>query len=502
MGNRHSSVDVAGEVIAGRYELEELTGSGGMSRVYRARDNQLGRRVAVKILHERYADDPEYVERFRREALAVARLNHPNIVTVIDRGEADGLQYIVFEHVEGEDLKRLVARNGPLPVRRALELAVQVGRALAFAHANGVVHRDVKPQNVLVREGGAKVTDFGIARADDLALEDEETETGTVLGTGDYISPEQARGERATEQSDVYSLGALLYELLTGRVPFPAETAVAAAMRHATEPVPDVLAARPDVPVRVAAAVERALAKDPRERYRTMDEMVDELVVCRQELPSPDSAQTMILRGPQPAAAAPPVAAPRRRRRGRLLVPLLVLALLAALAVGAYELWHRQHGSPALGSKSAGAATVDLRAVGAYDPPPGDGVERNDLLGKATDGSTATYWQTEHYTTAQFGNLKRGVGLVLDAGKAVRLSSLRIQTGTTGFSAEIKAGSSAGGPFDVVSSEQIVGSTTTYTLHVPDPERYYVVWITRLTQFDTGDPSKPFGAQISEVTAG
>src|SRR5207249_1633732 len=215
-------------------ELEELTGSGGMSLVYRARDRRLGRRVAVKILHDRYTDDPEYIERFRREARAVARLSHPNIVTVIDRGESDGLQYIVFEHVDGRDLKEVVERSGPLPVQRALNLAVEVAGALAFAHQHGVVHRDVKPQNVLVRDGGAKVTDFGIARAEDPEHRDDEmTTTGTVLGTGDYISPEQAQGERATERSDIYSLGAVLYELLTGSVPFPAESAVAAAMRHA-----------------------------------------------------------------------------------------------------------------------------------------------------------------------------------------------------------------------------------------------------------------------------
>ena len=306
-------MDVAGEVIAGRYELEELTGSGGMSRVYRARDNQLGRLVAVKILHQRFADDAEHVERFRREALAVARLNHPNIVTVIDRGEADGVQFIVFEHVEGEDLKRLITRTGPLPVRRALELGVQIGRALSFAHANGVVHRDVKPQNVLVRDGNAKVTDFGIARADHLELDVEHTESGTVLGTGDYISPEQARGERASERSDVYSLGALLYELLTGDVPYPAESAVAAALRHTTDPVPDVLAARPDVPVRVAGAVERALAKDPGDRFPTMDAFVDELVACRNELPEPDAAQTMILPHALPAPAPLAAGSPRRR---------------------------------------------------------------------------------------------------------------------------------------------------------------------------------------------
>ena len=493
---------VGGEVIAGRYELEELTGSGGMSRVYRARDNQLGRRVAVKILHDRHTDDPELVDRFRREALAVARLNHPNIVTVIDRGESDGMQFIVFEHVEGEDLKQLVARTGPLPVRRALELGIQIGRALAFAHANGVVHRDVKPQNVLIREGNAKVTDFGIARADDVELDAESTEAGTVLGTGDYISPEQARGERATAQSDVYSLGALLYELLTGQVPYPADTAVAAAMRHATEPVPDVLAARPDVPVRVAVAVERALAKDPRDRFGTMDGMVDELVACRHELPSPDAAQTMILSEQQLRDGAPvPPATAKPRRGRRWLVPVLALLVLAGLGVGAYELWQHRHSSPTLdGGKTAAAANVELKAVAAYDPPPGDGVERDDLLSAATDGSTSTFWQTEHYTTAQFGNLKPGVGLVVDAGKPVKLDSLKIETATSGFTALIKAGNSKGGPFTDVSAEQTVGDSATFTLHVPSAVRYYVVWITQLTAFDTGDASKPFGAQIAEIS--
>ena len=377
------------ELIAGRYELEELTGSGGMSRVYRARDHQLGRLVAVKILDERFAGDPEYVERFRREALAVARLNHPNIVTVIDRRDAEGVQYIVFEYVEGEDLKELVARTGPLAVRRALELAVQIGRALSFAHANGVVHRDVKPQNVLIRDGSAKVTDFGIARADDLELGKAETTTGTVLGTGDYISPEQARGDRASEQSDVYSLGALLFELLTGHVPYPAETSVAAALRHATDPVPAVLAERPDLPPRLAGAVERALAKDPGDRFGSMAELVDELIACRNELPTVDTAQTMIL-PVQVGDDARPAPARSHRRRRRIVAPLAVLALLAALAAGGYELWHRQHKGPSLGGKPAAPATAHLRALTAYDPPPGDGQERNDEVPAATDGSTST----------------------------------------------------------------------------------------------------------------
>src|SRR5919197_808947 len=210
-GNGHI---VVGDLIADRYELEELCGSGGMSSVYKARDTLLERNVALKILHSHYSDDEEYVQRFRHEARTVARLAHPNIVTVIDRGESDGRQFIVFEYVEGENLKELVERRGPLPVRRAIELGIEIGTALAVAHESGLVHRDVKPQNVLLGDGRAKVTDFGIARS--IEVKQGLTQTGTVLGTSDYISPEQATGEQVDAQSDVYSLGAVMYELLTG----------------------------------------------------------------------------------------------------------------------------------------------------------------------------------------------------------------------------------------------------------------------------------------------
>ncbi|MGH3090979.1 MAG: protein kinase domain-containing protein, partial [Gaiellaceae bacterium] len=235
-----------GELVADRYELEELVGEGGMSSVFRARDTVLERRVALKVLHEHHARDREYVERFRREARAIARLTHPNIVTVIDRGEWRGHQFIVFEHVAGENLKDIVEREGPLPVGRALAVTHQVGRALAFAHEAGIVHRDVKPENVLIdADGTAKVTDFGIARS--LDPDDELTQTGTVLGTSDYISPEQASGEHAEEASDQYSLGIVLYELLTGEVPYPAPNLMAAAIRHLRDPVPSVRERRPEV---------------------------------------------------------------------------------------------------------------------------------------------------------------------------------------------------------------------------------------------------------------
>ncbi|HUI36885.1 MAG TPA: protein kinase, partial [Gaiellaceae bacterium] len=322
---------MVGELIADRYELEELVGTGGMSSVYRANDRLLERDVALKVLHDRFTVDGDYVERFRREARAVAQLSHPNIVTVIDRGEQDGRQFIVFEYVDGENLKTLIEREGPLPEREAIELALQIARALGFAHERGLVHRDVKPQNVLLNgDAGAKVTDFGIARS--LDVQGGLTQTGTVMGTSDYIAPEQARGRQVDAQSDVYSLGAVLYELLTGEVPFPGDNFVAVAMRHINEPPPSVRERRPELSLRLDAAVRRAMAKDPEERFGSMDELCAELSACLGPETAMSGAETMVVPGRRP---------PRRRRRaarppreGLSVWPLiLLLAGLALLAV-------------------------------------------------------------------------------------------------------------------------------------------------------------------------
>ncbi len=471
---------MVGDVIADRYELDELVGSGGMSSVYRAHDRLLERDVALKVLHSHFLSDEEYVERFRREARAVAQLSHPNIVTVIDRGEADGHQFIVFEYVAGENLKELVQRTGPLPVRRAVELALAIADGLAFAHDHGLVHRDVKPQNVLLSaEGETKVTDFGIARS--LDVEHGMTQTGTVMGTGHYLSPEQASGRPVTPATDVYSLGVVLYELLTGEVPFRGDNVVAVAMRHVNEPPPGLLEQRPDVPLRLAGAVERALEKDPARRFASMHEFARELRMCLDELGSFDAERTFVARGPVVRSSAPRRVRARRRR-----TPLYaLLALVAAAAIVAGALALRGSGSkstpPASRGGSAGGSSVTLSGVTAYDPYGDNKQEHDDAAGNATDGDSGTYWDTEHYND---GLLKPGVGVVLDAGRTVVLKSLTVSSDTPGFTASITAGSSPGGPFAADSSSQTVGSRTTFSLS-GHSARYYVVWITDLGSYSS-----------------
>ncbi len=459
-----------GQLIADRYELKEIVGSGGMSTVYRAFDTLLERHVALKILHDQYGEEQEYVERFRREARAVAQLSHPNIVTVIDRGEEDGRQFIVFELIDGENLKELVARGGPLPVRRVLELGLEVGRALSFAHEQGLVHRDVKPQNVLLNEDGqAKVTDFGIVRSLDAV---GQTETGTVLGTSHYIAPEQARGERVDTQTDVYSFGVVLYELLAGDVPYPGDNFVSVAMKHVNDEVPSVLERRPDTPLRLASLIEHCMAKLPAGRPASMDDVVSELESVRSELDAKDGGEATMIVKAKPAAR--PKRAPRRRapRKSFPVWPALVGALLLAALVGGILLASRDNGDP----DAAAADTVELQGVASFDPPPGDDDEHGERVRDATDGDPATYWTTEEYTSFT----KPGVGLVLDAGEPRDLSQIAVTTDTPGFTAEIRAGDSREGPFDtVVGPSRTVGESTTWDLEGAEA-RYFAVWITQL----------------------
>jgi len=281
----------------GRYRIVRKLGTGGMANVYLAEDQELGRSVAIKILDDRHAADEQFVERFRREAKNAASLSHPNIVAIYDRGEAEGTYYIAMEYLDGRTLKELLVRFGPPPVKIAIGYARQVLSGLAFAHKYGLVHRDIKPHNVLVDSGGhVKVTDFGIARSESSQM----TEAGSIIGTAQYLSPEQARGAPVDQRSDIYSVGILLYELLTGSVPFTGDTPVEIAMKHLSAVPEPPSKKRPEIPRGVDLAVVRALAKDPAERYQSAEEMDAELARLEQGFRVSDEtadAATAVLAG-------------------------------------------------------------------------------------------------------------------------------------------------------------------------------------------------------------
>jgi serine/threonine protein kinase len=484
-----------GELIAERYELEELVGSGGMSSVYRAHDRLLERHVAIKVLHEQFTADGDYVERFRREARAVAQLSHPNIVTVIDRGEHDDRQFIVFEYVDGENLKGLLQREGPLPEREAIGFSLQIARALGFAHEQGLVHRDVKPQNVLLNDGGqAKVTDFGIARS--LDVSGNLTQSGTVMGTSDYIAPEQARGSRVDAQSDVYSLGTVLYELLTGDVPFKGDNFVAVAMQHINQPPPSVRERRPELSPCVDEVVQRAMAKEPRDRFGSMDELCSALTACLAELDgngASSGAETMVV-------------APRSRRRqtrparpsaGRpsvwpLIMLLAGLAVLAGILAAVFTFTDSSQKIRDVidGEKTSPGTAVALTGLTSYDPEGDNHSEHSEDAHLASDRQMGAYWTTERYNS---GLQKSGVGLVLDAGSVKKLSRVIVRSDTPGFTAEIQAGPSSSGGFSPVSDSQNVGRRTVFSIR-GKAARYYVVWIT-----DLGNTNNV--VHVNEVTA-
>ncbi|MBL6633766.1 MAG: Stk1 family PASTA domain-containing Ser/Thr kinase [Thermoleophilia bacterium] len=290
-----------GTELGDRYELGHQIGSGGMATVYLAYDTVLDREVAVKVLAERFAADQAFVERFRREASAAAGLNHPNIVAVYDRGEAEGTYYIVMEYLKGPDLKRVIRDQGPLDPAVAVDNALQILSALSAAHAAGIIHRDIKPQNVMVGEDGRlRVADFGIARAD---ADQQMTEAGSVIGTAQYLSPEQAQGEETTAASDTYAVGIVLYEMLTGRVPFDGDRPVTVAMKQINEPpVPPRVFAQ-GIPPELDAVVMKALSKRPEDRYTSAEDFTAALLDVRAEMPGGQQS-TLILTAPAAGAAA------------------------------------------------------------------------------------------------------------------------------------------------------------------------------------------------------
>ena len=441
-----------GTVLSGRYRLEAKIGSGGMSTVYLARDQTLDRQVAVKVMHREMSEQADQLERFRQEARAVAKLSHPNVVSVIDAGEDGGHPYIVFEYVAGETLKQRIGRDGALAPQEAIAYAIEIARGLSMAHARNMVHRDIKPQNILIdAEGRAKLTDFGISRQ---LEQDGMTATGRVLGTTDYVAPEQAMGRKVDPRSDIYSLGVVLYEMLVGQVPFAADSQVGVAMKHVNEELPDVQRRRPEVSAAVALVVERATAKDPARRYAHAGEMIDDLETALEV----EAARAGSTTGEATSVldAVPP---PKRQLSGRarwswaaILAVLLVVAgvLLVVFVVSSGDV-----GGGGAGKGAGKSITIDEATD--YDPQ-GDGEEIGSKVGLAVDGDpSGTAWETEHYDSDVFAGTKTGpdpgVGLYVTTSAPAKPTTMIVRTPTPGWDAQIFAAAS-GPPEDLTGLER------------------------------------------------
>ncbi len=486
---------LVGTLLSGRYRLDAQIGTGGMSTVYRAFDTTLERVVAVKLMHREIASDSDQLERFRREARAVAQFSHPHIVGVIDAGEDDGRPYIVFEYVEGETLKDRIRRCGELPVDESLAYAIEITRALGAAHGRGIVHRDIKPQNVLIdEEGMAKVTDFGIARSLD---EDGLTADGRVLGTTDYVSPEQALGHAVNGQSDIYSLGVVLYEMLAGDVPFHGENQVAVAMKHVREDIPDILRIRPEVSASVASVLDRMTTKSLDARYADTvsleDDLEDALAHEAARRGRSTGEATAVLRT-LPAESIPF----RLRARRPIIAVTLVGVMIAVVAALVLVLdtgnpVRKGTGAPrGAAPKGTSNVSVERGSAHAYDPE-GDAEEHSTAAPLAVDGDPGTVWDTERYQNHQIAGAngpKSGVGLYIDAKPELVATALRVQSPTPGWEATIYAAPPGAVPEDIggwteVGSGTVTAKKKTFQVDTGDESyRYYLIWITQLPPDD------------------
>ncbi len=484
----------SGTVLGDRYELHDVVGSGGMAAVWHATDSVLDRPVAVKVLHAQLAEDPAFLERFRAEAMASARLTHPNIVNVFDTGTDGPVAFIVMEMFDGETLRERLSRDGPMDPGEAASVMVQVLSALELAHENGVIHRDVKPANVLVSpDGRVKVTDFGIAKA---AYEGADpTTTGQVLGSVPYLSPEQVEGEPVDARSDVYGAGIMLYELLTGRTPFQAETEIAAAMMRLTnDPVPP-RAIRAGISRPLEAVVLRALARDREARFATASDMAGAL---------------SRLQGPGATASLPRVVVEQEPAHGGgffrswMVVPLLAILVAAVVIViallagklqlgGPLGIEPKESSRPRSSKPPQSARPLDIKGVQSFDPF-GTGGEHDEDLKYATDGDPGTYWLTEGYNSPDLD--KPGVGIAFDLGSPQEVDGFSLQTRLEGWRFEISVGDDLEAMRAQPEESFIVDAATMGKALPPATGRYVLVWITRVVRAPDGQNR----AEISEFS--
>ena len=469
--------------IADRYVLEGLLARGGMGSVYKARDEVLARPVAVKILHPHLSEDAAFLQRFRREAVAAAGLSHPGIVSIYDTGtdaadEGAERHYIVMEHCAGGTLTELMAQGGALDPGRAAEIVAAICSSLDFAHRAGVVHRDVKPDNVLFSDDGTlKVADFGIAKAA-YASGDIST-TGSILGTVTYISPEQAAGREPDARSDVYSAGVVLYELLTGRPPFTGATDVATALMHINEPPTPVRALKPAVPRHLEAAVARALAKDPGDRWASAGEM-------QKALDGGSPGATAVIARARDAEPRPAPEPPRGDANWvGPVVALIAFALLLAFLVPRLLEDDPADGRARRGDRGGAArpagAVIEVVDQTSFDPD-GDGDEHSEDALFATDGDASTAWGAEDYETSLEDFGKEGIGLVFDLGSPQDVAAVAVDTSTPGFTFEIRAADGfpqAADDAEPVATVDAAAAAEQVTFDEVRA-RYWLVWITKL----------------------
>ncbi|HVM03577.1 MAG TPA: protein kinase [Acidimicrobiales bacterium] len=436
-------------VLVGRYRAVRLIARGGMAEVWEGYDDVLARPVAIKVLHPHLAADEAFVERFRREAIAAARLAHPSIVATFDTGTDGDVTFIVMELVRGRTLRDAIKEAGTLPPAVAVPIAAEVADALEHAHQAGLVHRDVKPANILLSEHQGetapllrvKVADFGIAK---LAVPPDTagadlTQTGAVVGTARYLSPEQVQGQTPDARSDVYALGVVLYEMLCGRPPFQAETELATAVLHVRQAPPGLRSVARQVPEDLEAVVLQALAKDPGARFQSAAALRRALLSVDLDTPAAragaeDDAVPQVVRDPTPPAGVPVV--PREPTPSRAPAVVVAVLVVVAAAVVAFVARDGGDGRTGGGGTSEGRG-VQIASVRSFDPEGRDGEENEPRAPLAADGNPATAWSTDRYNTRQFGGLKPGVGLVLQLASPTGLGRLAVTSATSDWAASV-----------------------------------------------------------------
>ena len=516
-------------VLSGRYLLEEKIASGGMATVWRAHDEVLARTVAVKILHAHLALDASFRERFRREAIAAAKLSHAGVVSLYDTGSDGDKTYLVMEYIDGVTLKDLLAEQGALPIGQACRIAASIATALDYAHQRGLVHRDVKPANILIStDGTVKIADFGIAKLDHGggAL----TRTGMVMGSAAYVAPEQIRGEPLDGKADQYALGVMLYEALTGHQPFVGDSAVAiAAKRLERDPEP-VRSRRSEIAKDLDAIVRRTLARRPNDRFPTTASLADRLAshaadddataaLVTAAVPWADQTDTTVIDAPEPGPEP-------SARTGRTVALVLILLAVAgglmgmALYSGAIDTPESFPTLPAREDTGDDAAegeddepapdptvapiSVSEEQLGAFDPVSagGDGVERDSGLPNLLDGDPSTEWRSDGYRTANLGNLKPGIGFTIDLGEPHTIERVELTSTTAGAAVEVRAAqqySDDAQQWQLLDSvTDISTNTTTFGPDEPVTARHVLVYATNLPNMGVSE-NNPFHVGFSDV---